>query len=62
MQEGNERQVEKACATLAETRRALYGILAEDTDATAQDTDATAPDTDATAQDTDANQDTDATA
>ncbi len=32
--EGDERQVEKACETLAETRRALYGILAEDTDAT----------------------------
>jgi DNA-binding PadR family transcriptional regulator len=33
--EGDERQVEKACETLAETRRALYGILAEDSDATA---------------------------
>jgi len=33
--EGDERQVEKACETLAETRRALYGILAEDTEATA---------------------------
>jgi DNA-binding PadR family transcriptional regulator len=33
--EGDERQVEKARETLAETRRALYGILAEDTDATA---------------------------
>ena len=31
-QEGDERQVEKASETLAETRRALYGILAEDTD------------------------------
>ncbi len=40
-QEGDERQVERACETLAETRRALYGILAEaggpdeDSDATA---------------------------
>ena len=33
--EGDERQVEKACDTLAETRRALYRILAEDSDATA---------------------------
>jgi len=33
--EGDERQVEKARETLAETRRALYGILAEDSDATA---------------------------
>ena len=33
--EGDDRQVEKACETLAETRRALYGILAEDADATA---------------------------
>ena len=32
-QEGDERQVEKACETLAETRRALYGILAQDGDA-----------------------------
>ncbi len=29
-QEGDERQTEKACQTLAETRRALYGILAQD--------------------------------
>jgi len=28
--EGDERQVERACQTLAETRRALYGILAEE--------------------------------
>ena len=40
-QEGDDRQVEKACETLAETRRALYGILAEDTEAT-EDTDTTA--------------------
>ncbi len=40
-QEGNERQVEKACETLAETRRALYRILAEEPD-TSEDTDATA--------------------
>jgi DNA-binding PadR family transcriptional regulator len=40
-QEGDERQVEKARQTLAETRRALYGILAEDADAS-EDTDATA--------------------
>ena len=39
--EGDERQVEKACETLAETRRALYGILAEEPDAD-EDTDATA--------------------
>jgi DNA-binding PadR family transcriptional regulator len=31
-QEGDERQTEKACQTLAETRRALYGILAEEPD------------------------------
>ncbi len=31
-QEGDERQVEKASQTLAEARRALYGILAKDTD------------------------------
>jgi DNA-binding PadR family transcriptional regulator len=31
-QEGDERQVEKASQTLAEARRALYGILAQDTD------------------------------
>lgn len=30
--EGDEHQVQKACATLAETRRALYGILAEEPD------------------------------
>jgi DNA-binding PadR family transcriptional regulator len=29
-QEGDERQTEKACQTLAETRRALYRILAQD--------------------------------
>ena len=40
-QEGNERQVEKACETLAETRRALYRILAEEPE-TSEDTDATA--------------------
>lgn len=40
-QEGDERQVEKACETLAETRRALYGILAEDTNG-GEDADATA--------------------
>jgi len=40
-QEGDERQVEKACETLAETRRALYGILAEEPNA-AEDEDATA--------------------
>jgi DNA-binding PadR family transcriptional regulator len=40
-QVGDERQVEKARQTLAETRRALYGILAEDPDPT-EDTDATA--------------------
>jgi len=40
-QEGDDRQVEKACATLAETRRTLYGILAEEPD-TAEDADATA--------------------
>jgi DNA-binding PadR family transcriptional regulator len=39
--EGDERQVEKACETLAETRRALYGILAEEPGAE-EDTDATA--------------------
>src|SRR5512142_2177300 len=31
-QEGDERQTEKARQTLAETRRALYGILAEDSE------------------------------
>jgi DNA-binding PadR family transcriptional regulator len=31
-QEGDERQTEKACRTLAETRRALYLILAQDDD------------------------------
>ena len=43
--EGDERQVEKARETLAETRRALYGILAEDTEApdeASEDMDATA--------------------
>jgi len=40
-QVGDEHQVAKACETLAETRRALYGILAEDTDP-AGDADATA--------------------
>jgi DNA-binding PadR family transcriptional regulator len=40
-QEGDDHQVEKACATLAETRRALYGILAEEPD-TPEDADATA--------------------
>ena len=39
--EGDERQVQKACETLAETRRALYRILAEEPDA-GEDTDATA--------------------
>ena len=37
-QEGDERQTEKACQTLAETRRALYRILAQDSDK--QETDA----------------------
>lgn len=37
-QEGDERQTEKACQTLAETRRALYRILAQDSDE--QETDA----------------------
>ncbi|MFZ0973778.1 MAG: PadR family transcriptional regulator [Solirubrobacteraceae bacterium] len=45
--EGDERQVEKACQTLAETRRSLYGILAEEPDA---------------GEDTDADEDTGATA
>jgi DNA-binding PadR family transcriptional regulator len=40
-QEGDEGQVQKACETLAETRRALYGILAAEPDAD-EDTDATA--------------------
>jgi DNA-binding PadR family transcriptional regulator len=31
-QEGDERQVERACQMLAETRRALYRILAQDSD------------------------------
>ena len=31
-QEGDERQVQKASQTLADARRALYGILAQDTD------------------------------
>ncbi len=39
--EGDERQVQKACETLAETRRSLYGILAAEPDA-GEDTDATA--------------------
>ena len=37
-QEGDERQTEKACQTLAETRRALYRILAQDSEE--QETDA----------------------
>jgi DNA-binding PadR family transcriptional regulator len=39
-QEGDERQTEKACQTLAETRRALYRILAQDDvqDETEEDT------------------------
>ena len=37
-QEGDERQTEKACQTLAETRRALYRILAQDSEQ--QETDA----------------------
>jgi DNA-binding PadR family transcriptional regulator len=41
-QVGDERQVQKACETLAETRRALYGILAEDSDEDAEDTEGTA--------------------
>jgi hypothetical protein len=40
-QEGDERQIQKACETLAETRRALYGILAEEPEAD-EDADATA--------------------
>jgi DNA-binding PadR family transcriptional regulator len=40
-QEGDEGQVQKACETLADTRRALYGILAAEPDAD-EDTDATA--------------------
>ena len=40
-QEGDERQIGKACETLAETRRALYGILAEDS-VPPEDGDATA--------------------
>ncbi|HTT28452.1 MAG TPA: PadR family transcriptional regulator [Solirubrobacteraceae bacterium] len=39
--EGDDRQVDKARQTLAETRRTLYGILAEDPD-DAEDMDATA--------------------
>jgi DNA-binding PadR family transcriptional regulator len=39
--EGDDRQIEKACETLAETRRALYGILAEEPDPS-EDADATA--------------------
>jgi len=38
-QEGDERQVDKAVKTLAEARRALYGILAEDTGQEAEDAD-----------------------
>jgi DNA-binding PadR family transcriptional regulator len=39
-QEGDEHQVEKASQTLADARRALYGILAEDThDPDVEDTD-----------------------
>jgi DNA-binding PadR family transcriptional regulator len=41
-QVGDERQVQKACETLAETRRALYGILAEESDDASEDADATA--------------------
>jgi DNA-binding PadR family transcriptional regulator len=37
-QEGDERQTEKACQTLAETRRALYGILAQDTEEEEEET------------------------
>jgi DNA-binding PadR family transcriptional regulator len=40
VQEGDERQTEKACQTLAETRRALYRILAQDE--TEEDTEAIA--------------------
>ena len=40
-QDGDDRQVEKARHTLGETRRALYGILAEDPE-DAEDMDATA--------------------
>jgi DNA-binding PadR family transcriptional regulator len=36
-QEGNERQTEQAYQTLAETRRALYRILAQDDDAHAEE-------------------------
>ena len=36
-QEGDERQTEKACQTLAETRRALYRILAQDPEPEAHD-------------------------
>jgi DNA-binding PadR family transcriptional regulator len=41
-QVGDDRQIERACETLAETRRALYGILAEESDDPGEDTDATA--------------------
>jgi DNA-binding PadR family transcriptional regulator len=37
VQEGDERQVEKASQTLAETRRALYRILAQDSDSEESD-------------------------
>jgi hypothetical protein len=40
-QDGDDRQVEKARQTLAETRRALYGILAEEPE-DPEDMDATA--------------------
>ncbi len=52
-QEGDERQVEKACETLAETRRALYRILAE-APSTSEDT--------GVPEDTDPTDDLDATA
>ena len=40
-QAGNEEQIERASATLAETRRTLYRILAEDTEPTAPDSEDT---------------------
>jgi DNA-binding PadR family transcriptional regulator len=40
-QEGDERQTEKACQTLAETRRSLYRILAQDDDPARHDDDPT---------------------
>ena len=53
-QEGDERQVEKASQTLAEARRALYGILAQDTDdPDAEETDE--PDADARPDEPDTN-------